>query len=101
MFAEEDKKKREIIDTKNLGDSLVYQTLKQLSEFDEKLPKELKDQVEGRVKELEEAMKTDEVSRMKESIDNLQKEVVNIGKAMYSQQGDASGVQAATNVGSE
>jgi chaperone protein DnaK len=45
IFAEEDKKKREIIDAKNLGDSLIYQTLKQLSEFSEKIDKNLKNQL--------------------------------------------------------
>merc|ERR1712146_197390 len=44
-FAEEDKKKREAIDTKNQGDSLVYQTRKQLVEFNEKIPIDLKENV--------------------------------------------------------
>jgi len=101
MFAEEDKKKREIIDAKNIGDSLVYQTLKQLSEFGEKLNDDLKNRVEGKIKELEEAMKTDDVTKIKSATATLQEEVVNIGKDMYSQQGDASSAQAATNGSSE
>merc|ERR1711985_211783 len=41
-FAEEDKKKREAIDTKNQGEALVYQTRKQISEFGEKISEQLK-----------------------------------------------------------
>merc|ERR1712151_542856 len=83
-FAESDKAKREIIDTRNQADSVVYQTRKQLSEFGEKLSEDLKCRVEEKIKELEEAMKTDEVTKMKASIDNLQREVVSIGKAVYA-----------------
>jgi len=53
MFAEEDKKKREIIDAKNIGDSLIYQTLKQLSEFDKKLNNNLKNQLRNRDQSLQ------------------------------------------------
>merc|ERR1712224_889807 len=52
-FAEEDKKRRKAIDTKNTGDSLVYQTRKQLTEFNDKLSQNLKDQVEIKLKDLE------------------------------------------------
>merc|ERR1712224_366110 len=45
-FAEEDKKRRKAIDTKNTGDSLVYQTRKQLTEFGEKITHQLKEVVE-------------------------------------------------------
>merc|ERR1711881_186039 len=62
-FAEEDKKKREAIDTKNQGDSLVYQTRKQLTEFGEKLPSDLKERVENRIKDLEVAINTDDVTK--------------------------------------
>merc|ERR1739845_189319 len=84
-YAEEDKKKREEIDTKNQGDSLIYQTRKQLSELT-KIPEDLRKQIEEKVKELEEVMKTDNVANIKTSIDDLQKEVVNIGQAVYNQQ---------------
>merc|ERR1712146_446435 len=85
-FAEEDKKKREAIDTKNQGDSLVYQTRKQLAEFGEKIPNDLKENVENKVRELEEVLNIDDINRMKTSIDNLQQEITNIGQVLYTQQ---------------
>merc|ERR1719327_1644685 len=89
-FAEDDKKKREAIDTKNLADSLVYQTRKQLTEFDEKLPSDLKERVANKVKDLEAAINTDDVTKMKTLIDELQKEATNMGQSIYSQQEKAT-----------
>merc|ERR1712146_369645 len=97
-FAEEDKKKREAIDTKNQGDSLVYQTRKQLAELGEKLPNDLKEKVENKVRELEEALNSDDITRMRTSIDDLQKEVTNIGQALYSQQDKETNEQGAKDV---
>jgi chaperone protein DnaK len=94
-FAEEDKKKREAIDTKNQGDSLVYQTRKQLAELGEKLPNDLKEKVENKVRELEEALNTDDTNRMRTLIDDLQKEVTNIGQVLYSQQDTKTNEQGA------
>merc|ERR1712176_715793 len=97
-FAEEDKKRREAIDTKNQGDSLVYQTRKQLAEFGEKIPNDLKENVENKVRELEEALNTDDINRMKTSIDNLQKEVTNIGQVLYTQQDTKTAEQGVKDV---
>merc|ERR1712050_808265 len=90
MFAEEDKKKREIIDAVNQGDSLIYQTRKQLTEFADKIPKDMIDQVNAKVNELENEIKKEDLVKIKQSIDNLQKETVNIGQVIYGQQKDTS-----------
>lgn len=100
-FAEEDSKKREIIDTKNQADSLVYQTRKQLSELGDKLPENLMDQMKNKLTELEEIMKTDDVAKIRASMDSLQQEVMKMGASMYSQQ-DGEPKQAGTaNNGTE
>merc|ERR1712187_314742 len=66
-FSEEDKIKREIVDTKNQGDSVIYQTRKQLTEFGSKLPQDLKTQIETYIKELEETIKSSQdVTKMKQ-----------------------------------
>merc|ERR1712187_676285 len=88
MFAEEDKKKREIIDAVNQGDSLIYQTRKQLAEFADKIPEDIIDQVNAKVNELENEIKKEDLVKIKQSIDNLQKETVNIGQVIYGQQKD-------------
>lgn len=70
--AEQDKAKREGVDTRNQADSMVYQTEKQLKELGEKLPEEMKTKVEGRLADLKKAIETDNVSDIKEKMDALQ-----------------------------
>jgi chaperone protein DnaK len=94
-FAEDDKKKRDVIDTKNQAESMIYQTRKQLSELRDKLPQELNDKIESKVLELEEAIKVDDITKLKASITDLQQEVMKIGQAV-SNQDNASGSQQST-----
>jgi chaperone protein DnaK len=86
MFAEEDKIKREAIDAKNQGDALAYQTRKQLSEFGDKIPQDLKDKVTDKLRELEDAIKSEDTDKIKTATDVLQRDVVEIGQAIYRQQ---------------
>ena len=86
-FADEDKEKREAIETKNTADQTVYQTRKQLTEFGEKLPADVKDKVEAKVNALEEAIKTDDTAKIKSAMDEVQQEAMQMGQAMYGQGG--------------
>ncbi|KAL4451891.1 hypothetical protein ABPG75_007553 [Micractinium tetrahymenae] len=98
--AEEDRKARDLIDTKNQADSLVYQTEKQLKEFADKVPEDVKAKVEGKAKELKEAIPTDDVAKIKAAMEELQKEVMSLGQAVYGQQGGAApGADAGADAG--
>merc|ERR1712178_163747 len=96
-YAEEDKLKREEIDVKNQSDSMVYQTSKQLSEFGDKLVKDPQDEVTKKGNDLEEAIKSGEITKMKTSMESLQQEVRKRGQAMYNQQDAGSSTQQKTN----
>merc|ERR1712190_242303 len=74
QYAEEDKIKRQAIDTKNQADSLVYQTRKQLTEFNDKIPTDLKERITEKIEKLEEAIKSDNTANIKTAIDSLQTE---------------------------
>merc|ERR1719230_423293 len=65
MYADEDKKKREAVDTKNQADGMVYQSEKQLEELKEKIPSDIKEKVEVKIKELKEAIASEDVEKMK------------------------------------
>jgi len=86
-FAGEDKKRREAVDTKNQAESMVYQTEKQLKEFEEKLPADIKGKVEDKIKALKESIGSDDVEGMKKGMEALQQEAMQMGQAMYSQGG--------------
>jgi len=86
-FADEDKARRESVDVKNQADSMVYQTRKQLEEFKDKLPEDVKTKVEAKVAELEEAAQGDDTAKTKAAMESLQQEVMQMGQAMYAQPG--------------
>ena len=61
----EDRKARELIDAKNQADSLVYQTEKQLAEFGDKVPSDVKDKVQAKATALKEAIPSDDVDKVR------------------------------------
>ncbi|KAI8469744.1 MAG: heat shock protein 70B [Monoraphidium minutum] len=88
-FAEEDKKRREAVEAKNGAESLVYQTEKQLKEFADKVPADMKAKIEDKVKAVKDAVAADNTEQIKAASDDLQKEVMNMGAAVYGQGGGA------------
>ena len=90
-FAGEDKKRREAVDTKNQAESMVYQTEKQLKEFEAKIPAEVKSQVEGGLATLKTSISSDDVEGMKKNMESLQQVVMQMGQSMYSQGGAPGG----------
>lgn len=95
-FASSDKEKREAVDVKNQADSTVYQTEKQIQELGDKVSADVKTKVEEKVKALKDAIASDNTQSMKAAMEDLQKEVMAMGQAMYSQpEGGAPGAGAA------
>ncbi|MBW4554803.1 MAG: molecular chaperone DnaK [Trichormus sp. ATA11-4-KO1] len=86
--AEEDRKRREQIDTKNLADSLAYQAEKQLKDLGDKVNSGDRTRVEGLVHDLREAINQDNFDRIKSLTNELQQALMQIGSAVYSQAGE-------------
>jgi L1 cell adhesion molecule like protein len=84
-FAQEDKEKRDSIDTKNQADSVVYQTEKQLKELGDKVPAPVKEKVDVKLQELKDAIAGGSTQSMKTAMEALNQEVMQIGQAMYNQ----------------
>ena len=68
----EDKKRKEIADARNSGDSLAYQAEKTLNDLGEKVPEDDRERIEGKVKELREALEGDDVERIKQLSEEVQ-----------------------------
>lgn len=85
--AEEDRQRREQIDTKNLADSLVYQAEKQIRDLGDKVSTSDRTRVEGLITNLREAMNQDNFDRMKSLTQELQQALMQIGSAVYAQAG--------------
>ena len=82
-FANDDKEKREAIDAKKQADSVVYQTQKQLKEFGEKIPGEVKEKIESKLQELKDKIGSGSTQEIKDSMAALNQEVMQIGLSMY------------------
>ena len=73
MFAEEDKKRREEVDTKNNAENFVFQCEKALNDFGDKVTAEDKAPSEAKCNELKEALKGNDIADIKAKHDELQK----------------------------
>jgi molecular chaperone DnaK len=69
--ADEDQRKREEFEVRHRGDSLVYETEKNLKEFSDKIDATVKSQVEGAVERLKEALKADNIEGIKSATEDL------------------------------
>ena len=84
-------KRREAIDLKNEADQAIYNTEKQLTEHSDKIPQNVKDQVNGDITALNEAITTEEPEKIREALERLRNSSMEIGKAMYANTGGDSG----------
>ncbi|MCK4753043.1 MAG: molecular chaperone DnaK [Planctomycetes bacterium] len=83
--AEEDKKKREVIDLKNQSDQLVYATEKSLKEHGEKVSADIRGKIESAVNNLKEAAKGEDAEAIKKAIENLNTTSQELGKILYEE----------------
>ena len=89
--AESDKKKRENIDAKNQADSMIHSAEKNLNEFGDKVSDQEKNAIENDIKNLKDAIASDDSEKIKSGLEALTQSSMKLGEAMYkSQQQDAS-----------
>ncbi len=86
QFAGEDKKKRELIEAKNAGESIVYQTEKSLKDLGDKIDSAEKSAVEEKVQELKTALEGEDVDAIKEKTEALTQEFYKISDKLYKDQ---------------
>ena len=91
QHASEDKKRREVIDLKNQGESLAYQTEKMLKEHGEKAAPEIRGQIESSINSLRDALKSEDGDRIKKSMDNLNQVSHKLAEQMYAAGGAQPG----------
>ncbi|MDP2907539.1 MAG: molecular chaperone DnaK [Nanoarchaeota archaeon] len=84
-FAEQDKQKKEEIETKNEADTMIYATEKMLSDYKDKIDEETKEKVNNALKDLKDAVEKNDLEEIKNKMDALQKTSQEIGTKMYQQ----------------
>ncbi|HOQ15675.1 MAG TPA: molecular chaperone DnaK [Candidatus Paceibacterota bacterium] len=92
LYQEEDRKRKELVETKNQADNLLYVAEKSLKDAGEKIPSELKSQVENKIQELKTAKEGDDFNAIKQKMDELNQLLSEVGKAMYQNTGKNNNV---------
>ena len=92
--AAEDKKRREMIDLKNQGESALYGTERTLKEHGEKVSPETRGNLESAMNNLRDALKSDDADRIKKTMDNLGTAAQKLGEEVYKASGATPGAGA-------
>ncbi len=100
-FAEEDRRRREEAETRNQGDTLAYTTEKFLTENAEKIPEDIKSEVEAAVKELKEALKGTDTEAIKAASEKTAQVSQKMGTAIYAQSQQGAQQTGASTEGGE
>ncbi len=84
-YAEQDRRRKELAETKNQADALVYSTEKLLKEMGEKVSEDTRKAVEAKVEDLKKALETDDIQKLKKAIEALSEEAQKVGTEVYQQ----------------
>ena len=95
QFAEEDKKRREEVETKNNAENLCYQAEKLVKESGDKLEEADKTEVNNKVAALKTTMQNGTVEEIKSGMDELQKAIYAVSEKLYKASAPQQGEQAA------
>jgi molecular chaperone DnaK len=91
--AEEDKKRRELVDLKNRADGTVSQTRRDLEEHGEKVSPDVRSKIESALTNLETKLKEDEAQPIEAALTELESVRMELGKAIYEAQAAETGGQ--------
>ena len=90
-FAEEDKKRKEAVDTRNAADQMVYQVEKILADEGDKIPEGDKADIQSKLDALKEALKGEDIEAIKSKQEELTQAFYKISEELYKQAQAAQG----------
>ncbi len=99
LHAEEDKRKRQLVEARNQADNLIYTTEKSLKELGDKVDSATKEQVTQKIEALRKAMEGDDIDAIKRAQDELMQASHKIAEMMYQQAQASGGAGAAGAAG--
>jgi len=94
LHAEDDKKKKELVEARNSADALIYTTEKSIKDLGDKVDAETKGKVEAAIEPLKKAMEGDDVAEIKRLSEELTQASHKLAEAMYQQASQADQQQA-------
>ncbi|HOC53929.1 MAG TPA: molecular chaperone DnaK [Candidatus Pacearchaeota archaeon] len=85
VHASEDEKKRQLIETRNIAENLIYTSEKTLKDMADKIPADIKKEVEDKANDLKKIKESDSIDDIKNKTDALSQALQKIGSQMYQQ----------------
>jgi molecular chaperone DnaK len=85
LHAEDDRKKQESIEAKNMADNLIYTAEKTLREAGDKVSADAKKDIEEKIKDLEKVKNSDNIEEIKNKTSELSQSIQKIGAELYKQ----------------
>jgi molecular chaperone DnaK len=92
--AEDDRKRKDLIEARNQADNTVYTAEKALKEFGDKVPAEVKSEIEAKAAEVKKAAESDDAAAIQSATEALGQVIQKIGASVYQQQPQAGDPQA-------
>ncbi|MEN6530220.1 MAG: molecular chaperone DnaK [Anaerolineaceae bacterium] len=99
IHAEEDRKRRELIEARNTADNAIYSSEKTLSDLGEKVPADLKSRVEDAIANVRSVRDQDDSNAINSSVEELMKVLQEVGQAAYTQTQSETPDQTQTDQG--
>ncbi len=99
IYAAEDEKKRQLIEAKNLAESLIYNSEKTIKDMGDKISPDLKKEIEDKAADLKKVKESDNLEDIKNKTEDLSQSLQKIGSQMYNQtkEGDAPEAETEEN----
>ncbi|MBU4119227.1 MAG: Hsp70 family protein, partial [Proteobacteria bacterium] len=83
--ADEDRKRKEIVETKNQADSMIYATEKSMKDLGDKVDSETKNKVQVEIDSLKKLLESDDVEAIKKGLESLTQASHKLAEMMYAQ----------------
>ena len=87
--ADEDQKRRDLVDAKNQGNGLCYEMEKQLKEHGDKLDDSERDAISAAAADLKKALETDDLGEIQAKSESLKQASYKLAEKMYAETGEA------------
>ena len=98
--AEEDQKRREVVELRNTADSSVFAAEKLIQENEDSIPVETKTDIEGKIKATRDAIEADDTDSIRSAMEELNSALQQMGEVVYGQ-GNAGASEASEHVHSQ
>ncbi|MHA1948586.1 MAG: molecular chaperone DnaK [Candidatus Thorarchaeota archaeon] len=90
QYAEEDAKLKDQVETRNMADQMIHQGEKLLKDLGEKVPEDLKSELNSKAQELTKALETEDYEKMKTGTEELQQIIYKISEKVYGAAGQGA-----------